>query len=57
MKKISTFTLRIESTLLNKLHFIADYEGRSANKQIEQLIKRAVQEFEAKHGAIRINAT
>lgn len=56
MKQYPTFSLRIDSELLKKLHFIADYEGRSANKQVEYLIKHAVREFECKHGKINIEA-
>ena len=40
------YTLRIPQLLLDKLGFIAEYEGRTKNKEIEQLIKRRVDEFE-----------
>ena len=46
------YTLRIDREPLDKLHYIARYEGRTANKQIEQLIKRCIREFEADNGAI-----
>ena len=46
-------SLRIEEDLLKKLHFIAAYEGRSANMEIKQLIKRHIEEFEKKHGEIK----
>lgn len=48
------YTLRINSQLLKKLDFIAKYEGRTKNKEIEQIIKKHVNEFESKHGAIEI---
>jgi len=35
MMKIKDFSLRIEEDLLKKLHFIADYEGISANMEIK----------------------
>ena len=40
------YTLRISQELLNKIGYIADYEGRTKNKEIEQLIKKRIQEFE-----------
>ena len=46
------YTLRIPQILLNKIGFIAEYEGRTKNKEIEQLIKRRVEEFEEVHGKI-----
>ena len=46
------YTLRIPQILLDKLGFIAEYEGRTKNKEIEQLIKRRVEEFEEIHGEI-----
>ena len=47
------YTLRIPQILLDKLTVVAAYEGRTKNKEIEQLIKRRIAEFEAEHGAIR----
>ena len=46
------YTLRIPQILLDKLGFIAEYEGRTKNREIEQLIKRRVEEFEEIHGKI-----
>ena len=46
------YTLRIPQELLDKLAYIADYEGRTKNKEIEQLIKKRIAEFEAVHGTI-----
>ena len=46
------YTLRIPQHLLNKLDYIAEYEGRSKNKELEQLIKRRISEFEKEHGCI-----
>ena len=50
--KISKFTLRIESELLKKFRFVAEYNARSANREIEVLMKKHVTEFEKKHGKI-----
>lgn len=46
------YTLRIPQQLLDKLAYIAAYEGRTKNKEIEQLIKKRIAEFEDAHGAI-----
>lgn len=51
------YTLRIPQRLLDKLGFIAEYEGRTKNKEIEQLIKRRVDEFEETHGKIKIGGS
>jgi predicted DNA-binding protein len=50
--QLPRYTLRISQELLNKIGYIADYEGRTKNKEIEQLIKKRIQEFEAIHGKI-----
>ena len=49
---LSRYTLRVSPVLLDKLGVIAEYEGRTKNREIEQLIKRRIAEFEAEHGAI-----
>ena len=46
------YTLRISQNLLNKLDYIATFEGRSKNKELEQLIKKRIAEFEKEHGSI-----
>lgn len=40
--------------MLNKLHVVADYEGRSANSQILILIRDAIEKYEETHGKIEI---
>ena len=47
-----SLSIRIDDKLLDKLHVVADYEGRSANSQILILIRDCVNRFEAEHGAI-----
>ena len=49
------YTLRVPKILLDKLAVIAAYEGRTKNKEIEQLIKQRIAEFEAVHGKVDIN--
>jgi hypothetical protein len=46
------YTLRISQILLDKLGYIAEYEGRTKNKEIEQLIKKRIAAFEREHGEI-----
>ncbi|MBE6894241.1 MAG: hypothetical protein E7483_01340 [Ruminococcaceae bacterium] len=50
---IKSFTIRIDEDLLKKLHYVADFEGRSANMQIFVLIRNCVKEYETKHGEIK----
>lgn len=50
--KVSKFTLRIEPELLKKFRFVAEYNARSANREIEILMKRHIDRFEEKHGKI-----
>lgn len=51
---ILRYTLRVNRELFKKFRYIAEYEGRSANKEIEQYMKRCVRDFEAQHGEIKI---
>lgn len=49
------YTLRIPQNLLDKIGYIAEYEGRTKNKEIEQLIKQRIADFENAHGPITMN--
>ena len=49
---IKSLSIRIDNELLNKLHVVADYEGRSANSQILILIRDCIEKFETEHGKI-----
>ena len=53
--KLLRFTLRVDRHLFEKFRYVAEYEGRSANKEIEQFIKKHVAEFEKAHGKIEIS--
>lgn len=48
-------SIRIDEEMLNKLHYIADYEARSANGQVIVLIRDCIEKFEEKHGEIIFN--
>lgn len=52
--KIVRCTLRMDRQLFAKFRYIADFEGRSANRAIEQMIKKKVDAFENSHGKIEI---
>ena len=54
--KILRFTLRVDRRLFQKFRYVAESEGRSANKELEQFIKRHVAEYERQHGKIDLNA-
>lgn len=45
---IAKFTLRTDPELLLKFHYVAEYNGRSANRELDKLIRRHVSEFEKK---------
>ena len=42
MDSKSRYTLRTDPVLLEKLGYIAEYEGRTKNRELEQMIKNAV---------------
>ena len=51
-QSFARFTLRVSPKLLEQLGYIAEFEGRTKNKELEQMIKRRVAEFEKEHGEI-----
>ena len=53
---IKSLSIRIDEDMLDKLHCVADYEGRSANSQILVLIRDCIESFEEKHGKIELGA-
>ena len=50
--KLLRYTLRVDRTLFKKFRYNAETQGRSANKEIEQYLKRAVAKYEQEHGKI-----
>ncbi len=50
--KLPHYALRIPSETMDKLKYIAEYNGRSANKEIEQLILAHIDTFQEQHGNI-----
>ena len=49
---IKHLSLRIDSEMLDKIHVVVDYEGRSANSQILILIRECIEKYEKEHGKI-----
>lgn len=49
------YTLRIPQEYLEKIRYIAEENGRSANREIELMIKARIQEYEREHGEIRLD--
>ncbi len=54
-ENLSRYTLRINRILLDKLGYIAEYEGRTKNKELEQMIKKRILEFEKENGKIELS--
>ena len=57
--KLVRYTLRVDRFLFKKFRYIAESaepesEGRSANKEIEQYLKKRVAQFEEENGKIEI---
>ena len=50
--KLLRYTLRVDRVLFQKFRYIAEGEGRSANKEIEQYLKKRVAAYEAEFGTI-----
>ena len=54
MKEEKTkFTLRIEAETLQKFRYAAKRNLRSANKELEDIMKKHIEEFEKSHGKIK----
>lgn len=49
---IKSVSIRIEEEMLEKIGFIADYEGRSVNSHILVLIRENIKTYEQTHGKI-----
>ena len=49
---VKSVSIRIEEEMLEKIGFVADYEGRSVNSHILVLIRENIKAFESEHGKI-----
>lgn len=52
LQKTKHISIRIDVDVLEKFHYVAKYEDRSASGQIMFLINNCIREFEKKHGEI-----
>lgn len=49
---IKSVSIRIEEEMLDKIGYVADYEGRSVNSHVLVLIRENIKKFEEEHGSI-----
>ena len=49
------YTLRMPKEYLQKIRYIAEENGRSANKEIELMVKQRIKEYEQKNGPINLD--
>jgi len=49
---IKSVSIRIEEEMLEKIGYVADYEGRSVNSHVLVLIRNSINEYESVHGKI-----
>ncbi len=49
---IKSVSIRIEQEMLDKISYVADYEGRSVNSHVLVLIRENIKKFEAENGTI-----
>ena len=49
MKSVS---IRFEEEMLEKIGYVAEYEGRSVNSQVLVLVRECIKRFEQEHGPI-----
>lgn len=52
--KNKTYPLRIENELMDKIRIIAKTEDRKINQQIERMLRKAVNDYEAVNGEVKI---
>ena len=55
-KKNKHLGIEIDPELHHKLRYIADFEGRSINRQVLHLVRQCVRQFEEKEGSIPVPA-
>lgn len=50
---VKSVSIRIEEEMLEKIGYVADYEGRSVNSHILILVRESIRAFEQAHGKIQ----
>lgn len=51
---VARFTLRVSKELLDKFGYIAEFEGRTKNRELEHMIRLRIRAFEKEHGKIEL---
>ncbi len=54
MEKQAKFTLRIDADLLAKFSHVAEKNDRSANREMERVVRAHVEAYEKEHGPISL---
>lgn len=49
---VKSVSIRIEEEMLEKIGYVADFEGRSINSHVLVLIRESIEVFEKKYGKI-----
>lgn len=49
---VKSVSIRIEEEMLEKIGYVADFEGRSVNSHVLVLIRESIEAFEKKYGKI-----
>lgn len=49
---VKSVSIRIEEEMLEKIGYVADFEGRSINSHVLVLIRESIDAFEKQHGKI-----
>lgn len=49
---VKSVSIRFEEEMLEKISYVADYEGRSVNSHILVLVRENIARFEEQHGKI-----
>ena len=52
---LAKFTLRVDAQLLKKFKYIAESNARSANRELEIMMRRRVEKFEEAKGKIELD--
>ncbi len=52
---VKSVSIRIEEEMLEKIGYVADFEGRSVNSHILVLVRENIKAFESAHGKIEGN--
>ena len=53
-KDVKHIRLRVSPEVHDKLRYLATYEGRTINGQVQYLILQCIREFEKEHGPINL---